>query len=199
MASQIQIIEKPDWVSWEDIKQCLYDAHSVNRSVGVNMVKYQWPIEKIKQSIGENGVILVALDGQRVIGTSAVGEKFGTVWYKRGRYAYMSLSCVLPEYSGQGIFKRFEKNREEIARLKGLDVFVTDTHESNKRRRQIAEVNGYRLVDYFRVGDHYNVALAKWPKGCPYSKIYCQFRYYLSWTYAHIRTFLSKGYHTIHK
>ena len=89
----IQIIEKPDWVSWDDIKQCLFEAHSVNRAKGINMDHYQWPTEKIKESLGENGFMLVALDGDKVVGTAGIGEKFGNKWYSKGRYAYMCFAA----------------------------------------------------------------------------------------------------------
>lgn len=199
MLSQIQIIEKPDWVSWEEIKQCLGKAHSVNQKNGFNMVKCQWPIEKIRESIGKNGVMLVALDGKKVVGTAAIGEKYGTKWYTKGRYAYMSLASVLPEYNGCGIYKNLIRQREEIAKTHGYSVFLLDTHEMNKKIRNISESNGYYLVSLFRVYDHYNVMMAKWPAGCPYSKFYCQFRFYLSWVDAHLRTWLYKPYCIVKK
>ena len=75
MGNSIQVVEKPDWVSWDDIKQCLYEAHSVNRSKGINMAHYQWPAEKIKESLGENGFMLVALDGNKLVGTAGIGKE----------------------------------------------------------------------------------------------------------------------------
>ena len=61
MESNIQIVEKPDWVTWDDIKQCLFEAHAENRAKGINMAHYQWPVEKIKESLGERGIILVSI------------------------------------------------------------------------------------------------------------------------------------------
>lgn len=186
MASQIQIIEKPDWISWEDIKQCLVAAHATNRNNGVNMEKYQWPVDKIRQSIGMNGVILVALDGGKVIGSAAVGEKKDKKWYAKNGYAYMCLACVLPEYRGQGIYKKLIQLREDAAKVRGYDVLVLDTHKDNKKIQNIAKLNNYRKVGYFRTKDHYNVVMAKWQTGCPYPEIYCRFRFYLSWIRAHL-------------
>jgi hypothetical protein len=113
MNSDIKIIEKPDWVSWEDIKQCLYEAHSVNRAKGINMAHYQWPAEKIKESLGEKGFMLLALDGDKLVGTAGIGEKIGKNWYANGRYAYECFASVLPEYAGKGIYKMLEIRREE--------------------------------------------------------------------------------------
>lgn len=189
MDSNIQIMEKPDWVSWEEIKNCLMEAHSVNRAKGINMSHYQWPAEKIRDEIEPNGVMLVALDGKKIVGTSALCEKKGgKVWYAKGRYAYMGFAGVLPEYNGLGIYKKLCRKREEYAAINDYQVFVLDTHEKNLRLQNIAKSNGYRLVGYFRTSnkDHFNVVMAKWPKGCPYSVYYCRARYFLSVVYAHL-------------
>lgn len=182
MDSDIKIIEKPDWVSWEDIKQCLYEAHSVNRAKGINMTHYQWPAEKIKASLGENGFMLVALDGSKVVGTAGIGEKFGNRWYVNGRYAYECYASVLPEYAGKGIYKMLEIKREERAKEEGYNVLLADTHSKNKHRIEIALKNGFRLVQFFRAGskDHFSVVIAKWLNGCPFSRRYCFYRYHKS-------------------
>ena len=192
MNPEIKVIEKPDWVSWDEIKQCLVDAHSVNRAKGINMAHYQWPVEKIREYIGPNGVILVALDGSKVVGTAAISEKEGKAWYAKGRYAYMCFASVLPQYCGQGIYGRLAQLREKIAKEQGYRVWVLDTHEKNKSLQRIVKANGYRTVHYFRANsnDHYNVFMAKWPNGCPYSKFYCNWRLCRSWVRAHIATLL---------
>lgn len=184
----IEIVEKPDWVTWDEIKQCLILSHSANLTRGFDMVKYKWSIEKIQESIGENSVVLVALDGRKVVGTAAVGVKYRTSWYINGYYAYMSLAGVLPEYSGHGLYKRLIHCREEIAKSSGCSVFLLDTHEKNRKIRNIAQANGYRLIGFFRVNKHHNVLMAKWPAGCPYSVFYCRFRLCLSWIRAHLST-----------
>lgn len=179
MSSGINIIEKPDWVSWDDIKQCLKDSHSVNRAKGINMTHYQWPAIKIKESLGENGFMLVALDGKKLVGTAGVGEKSGKSWYANGRYGYMCFAGVLPEYSGCGIYRALVNRREEIAKSRNYQILVFDTHCKNKKVQKIALKNGYRYVRFFQAQsrDHYSVVMAKWLNGCPYTKFYCCYRY----------------------
>lgn len=186
MAPEIKIIEKPNWVSWDDIRQCLIDAHSVNRAMGINMTHYQWPANRIRESLGKNGFMLVALDGRKLVGTAGIGEKYGRNWYVRGRcYAYMCFAGVLPQYSGKGIFKMLEIKREELAKQYGYDILVGDTHANNKHRLDMALNNGFRLVRYFRAtnGDHYHysVVYVKWLSGCPYSDKQINRYYRLSW------------------
>ena len=182
MDKEIEIIEKPDWVSWENVKQCLFESHSANRAKGINMANYQWPVEKIKDSVGDNGVMLVALDGEKVVGTAAIIEKKGHWWYASGKYAYMGYAGVLPAYTGYGLYRKLTEKREEIARVRGYEVMVFDTHRNDKKIQSIAKKNGFRYVRFFRAVslDHYNVVLAKWLNGCPYSKTFCNIKYFVS-------------------
>jgi len=182
MSEGIQIIEKPDWVSWDDIKRCLNDAHAINRAKGINMTHYQWPADKIRDSLGENGVMLVALDGGKVVATAAIAEKKGKVWYTTDSYAYLCFVGVHPSYSGKGLYHSLTKKIEEIARLKGLKVLVFDTHKNNKIMQNASKKNGYRFVRFFQASsrDHYSVVMAKWMDGCPYSRVYCWWNYYCS-------------------
>lgn len=180
--SSIQIVEKPDWVSWEDIKRCLYEAHAVNREKGINMTHYQWSAGKIKGSLGVKGVMLVALNGKLIVGTAAIGDRVGSRWYNKGRYAYFCFDGVIKDYNGKGIFSQLDSKREEVAREKGYNVLVFDTHAQNTHRQKIALKNGYRYVRYFQANskDHYCVVMAKWINGCPYSSLYCWAKYHVS-------------------
>lgn len=197
MTQQIQIIEKPDWVSWEDIKQCLVDAHSVNRAKGINMPTDKLPTDKIREVVENKGVMLVALDGKKIVGTAAIIEKQSASWYVKGTYAYFGFASVIPKYSGQGLYKKLYQLREEIAQSKGYSVFVLNTHERNKSILHFAKKNGYRLVSCFREKreGHYNVVMAKWSMGCPYSDIHCRGHFY----YAYLRARLSALLHNKQK
>ena len=160
----IIIQEKPDWVSWDDIKQCLYEAHAPNREKGINMTHYLWPAEKIKESLGEHGVMLVALDGKKLVGTAAIAEKNGNSWYANEKYAYLCYASVLLAYKGHGIYRSLTDRREIYARKRGYNILLFDTHYHNFRVQDIAKKNGYVLVRFFRPksGDHYSVVMAKW-------------------------------------
>ena len=182
MENHINVIEKPEWVTWDDIKQCLTKAHAENRSKGINMSHYQWPVDRIKDSLGEKGVVLVALDGKNLVGTAAIGDKSGNNWYNSGSYAYICFDAVVPDYFGKGIFKLLDGKREQLAKNRGYNTLVFDTHIKNIHRKKIALKNGYRLVRFFRASskDHYSVVMAKWLDGCPYSSFYCWVKYQMS-------------------
>ena len=182
MNNNIQIVEKPDWISWDDIKKCLFDAHIINREKGINMANYQWPAEKIKESIGDNGVMFVALDGDKLVGTAALVEKKSYHWYSKGKCGYLCFACVIPSYNGLGIYHSLLKKREEIAKTQDFDVLYYDTHCKNEKIISYGEKNGYRKVRFFltKSKDHHSIVMAKWLKDCPYSKLYCWWKYSIS-------------------
>ena len=177
MNTNIQIIEKPDWVSWEDIHEVLVRAHAENRARGINMRKPSLPGNEIKNEIGNDGVMLVALDEEKVVGVAAILVKQSNAWYNNGRYGYLCFAAVLPEYKSMGIYKQLCKKREIIARGKGLDKLYLDTHHNNSHVIEINKANGFKCVDIRVLKDHWNVVLFKWLDGCPYSDFRCKYEF----------------------
>lgn len=175
MPNTIHIVEKPEWVSWDEIKQCLMESHDGNRDKGLTMGHVLWPAEKIKDFVGKNGVMFVALDGQKVVGTAAIIERYGHSWYASGRYAFLGFAGVLPEYKGRGIYRELLIKREDYAKKEGFRVMVLDTHEKNNRLQRIAKTNGFKYVSYFLVSnrDHFNVVMAKWLERRPFINLIC--------------------------
>ncbi len=193
MDKQINIVTKPDWVTWDEIKKCLYDAHADNRAKGLNMTHYLWSASKIQEFIGAHGVMLVALDENKVVGTAALAEREGKAWYAKGTYAYMCFAGILPEYRGLGLYKVLIKEREKIAKSLGYQTILFDTHFENKIIHNIAKKNGYRFVRFFLANsmDHYSVVMVKWLLGSPYSKSYCRWKYLKSILKVRIKTVIS--------
>lgn len=187
---QIEIVEKPDWVSWDDIKQCLIDAHAENRSKGIHMTHYLWPVEKIQDYIeGNNGKMFVALDGDNVIGTAAYRIQNGAEWYRHGRYAYVCFGSVLPKYTGMGVLRAMNKERDKSIKDSGVSTLFFDTNLKNTRRMSIAFKEGYHLVDIEYYHDHYSVRLAKWLTD-RHSVIYIYARFMMALAKAVVRRFL---------
>lgn len=174
MDSEITIIEKPDWVSWDEIHEVLWRAHGQNRENGINMALPALPGEEIRKRIEGNGIMLVAICDGKVVGTAAIKRKTVNLWCGKGEYAYFCFASVLPEYNGKGIYKALAIRREELALSMGMDKTLFDTHENNQHQLVIAQKAGYKFVDVSVWKDHYNVVMVKWLKGCPYSDIYCK-------------------------
>lgn len=173
----IQITEKPDWVSWDNIKQCLYEAHASNRAKGIIMRKPSLPVEVIKEEIGKDGVMLVAIDDNMVVGTAALIPKSGSFWFYKGYYGYMCFASVLPDYRRKGIYKGLCAERERMAANKGMGGLYIDTHHMNKDLIGICQRNGFERVGVKRCKDHWNVVLFKWLDRCPHAPFICWTHY----------------------
>lgn len=175
-AREIIVIEKPDYISWDEIKACIWDAHSDNRSKGIIMGNPSLPAVAIKKQIEENdGKMLVVLIEGKVVGTAAFTINRFSLWCgnKNDNYAHFCFDSVLPQYNGMGIFKLLDKKREQMVLDMGLTKIILDTHEHNYKRLKIAQNNNYKFVDYKVCKDHFNIVLVKWLHGSPYSNLKC--------------------------
>ncbi len=187
----VQVVEKPDWVSWDDIQEVVWKAHETNRQRGINMRFPTLPGEEIRKHIEGDGKMFVALDGKKVIGTAAVNRKKANLWCGKGDYAYFCFASVLPEYSGQGLYKQLCEFVEKESINKGLFRVMFDTHEKNTRMSDINLKHGYKKVSYKRYDDHNNIIFVKWLEGCPYSNSRCLIEYTIVKTKAVIRNFFN--------
>ena len=190
----MQIVVKPESISWEAVRQCLMESHADNLERGIHMAHPQWPVDRLRDAVGDNGVMLVALDGDRLVGTAAFSEKTTDRWYVHGRYAYLCFAGILPEYRGKGLYQRLLKDREEMVRARHIDTLIFDTHAQNKPVQVQARRNGYCRVCYFRAvtGDHDSVVLVKWINGKSPSRIYCALRFAASYLKVKTRRIFSR-------
>lgn len=180
MENSIQIVEKPDWVTWEEIHQVLWKAHEQNRQKGMFMGLPAKSAEELQNYIEGKGKIFVALENKRVIGTLAIIAKEGSKWFNRGKYGYACLGAVLPEFSGKGVFRALDDRMESEVRHMQLPVITGDTHENNARMLKISKKEGYQFVSYKACRDHFNIVRAKWLNGCPYPSWYIKLRFHVS-------------------
>ena len=192
MEQNIKIVEKPEWVSWDEIHNVLWKAHENNRSKGIIMAFPSLSGEEIKKKIGEDGKMFIALDGKKVVGTLALIKKTGKEWYCSGEYGYLCFGAVLSEYSGKGVYRSLYQLAEPMARKMGLTILTRDTNEHNARMLKIAKQEGYYFVEYRVCKDHFNIVRAKWLNGCPYSESYIKMRFLLSKFYKKIRFRMDK-------
>ena len=185
--SNIQIIEKPNSVSWVEIHNVLWKAHAQNREKGVIMSYPSLTGDEIKRRVENNGKMFIALDGENVIVTLALIIKKGKKWYNKGTYGYLCFGAVLPDYSGKGIYRSLYKVAETTALNQELSVITRDTNEANARMLKISKQEGYHFVECKAYKDHFNIVRAKWLKGCPYPTWYIKVRFVLSKIYVKAR------------
>ena len=87
--SDIQFMEKPDWVSWEDVVACIRAADVVNRKKGFHMHIAEVSPDEMKDDL-KDGKCFVALLDNKVIGTLSYKIRFLKKWYRWGKVIYYS-------------------------------------------------------------------------------------------------------------
>lgn len=184
--ASIKIIEKPDWVSWDEIHNVLWKAHEQNRQKGIVMQLPTRSAEELQKYVGE-GKMFVAINDDKVIGTLALVIKEGKQWYNRGSYGYVCLGAVLPDYSGKGVFRLLYDQTEKEAMRLNLSVLIRSTNHKNSRMLKISKKEGYHFVAYRACPDHFNIVRAKWLNKCPYPMWYLKIRFQLSKLYLKTR------------
>ena len=190
----INYLEKPEWISWVDIHECLYKAHSVNRKKGFSMGNVGLSVEELKNKVGD-GHCFVALEGNRVVGTASLKFFKPKRWWTRKTVAYTLLDGVLPEYRGTDVFWGLDYLRNKYIRDSGVRIRQCNTAEQNKAVIKLCTRGGYKIVQYSATGkgaDYYSVIMVLWEDGCPYSDRFCNFMFKLSQII--IRTIWKPGY-----
>lgn len=177
--NEIRIMPKPDWVSWNDIHELLFAAHSKNRDKGITMYNAIMSGEELKKKVGD-GLCVVALDGEKLVGLTAVDLTPKKRWYAKGKkVAHRMLSAILPSYQGIGIREDMDEYIWDWIKNSDVDVVWGGTAENNTVVRKISHKNGFVDVDYItsKKADYYSVVFVRWLKGCPYPAWYCRFRF----------------------
>ena len=178
----IQIIPKPEWVSWEEIHEVIYAAHQVNRDRGLYYKTATMSGEQLEKRL-RGGACFVALKGKKVVGTKSVKTYLGKQWYNKGHdVAHMMLSGVLPEYQGWGIYEDLTAAANRYVKKNGIRMLQGGTSERNELVRKMAAIQHYVTVDYeTQVGvNYYSVIFVKWLDGNPFPMWYCKLRFALS-------------------
>lgn len=179
---EIKIIEKPDWVSWDDIHELLLQAHNINKKKGIVTNYSLLPGEKIKEIVGVDGKCWIAMDGNKLVGTTSVGFFIGRDWWNKGeKVAHSCFTGIRRQYQGIGLNDQLGAKMAEYVRSVGVNMIQGDTAENNHTMRKIIELKGYKTVDlYASSSPHYAVRFVKWYCECPFSDQYINRRYKIS-------------------
>ena len=180
---EIKVMEKPDWVSWDDIHELLLTAHKKNIAKGMVMNTTTMTGEEIKNYIGENGCCFIALCDGKLVGTTSMRISKGNRWYDRGKIvAKGTLSAVLKHYQGLGILEEMHDLRDKLLAKKKVQIIEGDTAEDNIIMRKVCAKNGFKEVRFFPAlhQNHFSVYFVKWLGECPFSDRYIRLRFVIS-------------------
>lgn len=176
-------MEKPDWVSWEEIHDCLVKSHVVNEKKGFHMTNQDMGAADL-QKVLQKGHCFVAIDGDKVVGTGSTIIKEGNRWWSKGKkVAYNCLDAILKDYQGTDVYFGLREVRSRFLKEVGVDIIQFNTAEKNKVVQKIALKRGAKYVMFSATGkgaDYYSVIMAKWINGCPYSDWFCKIMFNMS-------------------
>lgn len=168
----IKVMPKPDWVSYDDIHELLAAAHKKNYEKGIVLTYSQMTGAEIKELLGEEGECWVAMDGDKLVGTTSVTFFQGKNWWNKGKkVAHGCFTGILNQYQGIGILEDMNALKYEYTIAHGADMNQGDTAENNHTILKVLGKDGYKVVAYFapKNSDHYSVRIVKWLNGCPFS------------------------------
>ena len=185
---EIKYMEKPDWVSWDAIADCLRDAHSINKKRGFEMPGLDMTPEKLERKVG-NGHCLIAFDGEKVIGTTTLQyykikkNIWLRYWTKGATFLYSGLEGIRREYQGSDVYLELQKLRKKVIDESGVEIVGFNTAEHNKVVLKTAKKGGGKYVLFspsFKGAPYYSIYVLRWLHGCPYPDWYINFMFKLS-------------------
>lgn len=180
--SEIQYMEKPDWVPWKDVCDCIHKANTVNDKKGFHMRFAKIEPDEIKKEL-EDGHCFVAIKDKRVIGTASFRIRNLRKLYVWGKVIYYSLDGILPEFRGTDVYFNLTELREKYVKKTGIKIFQFHTAEKNKTVIKLNQKYGYKLVLFKPTAggtDYYSVTMVKWENGCPLPDWYLGFMFKIS-------------------
>lgn len=171
---ELRFVEKPDSISWDDIHNLLMEAHKRNFEKGIVLQYALMQGDEIKNLLGEEGRCWVAMDGNKLVGTTSVTFFIGKDWWNKGKKsAHGCFTGILKNYQGLGILDDMNVLKFEYISKSNAELVVGDTAEDNHMMRKIAGRNGYKTVAFFAPkSDHYSVKIVKWLGECPFTDKY---------------------------
>jgi len=89
--------------------------------------------------------IVVAKEGNIIVGISIVGMQNPLIWVDGRKYEIFAIG-VLPEYRNKGVGKGLLLKSEEVARNEGAENLILDTHELMEATRKFYLELGYKEI-----------------------------------------------------
>lgn len=180
--SEIQYMEKPEWVSWDSVRECLNASHQTNRKKGFEMentnITTEHLIEKMKDAR-----CVIALSDDKIVGTCFVRIEYKKKWWVRGLVAYYLGDAILPEYRGTDVYFGINDIRDRIVRESGIRIHQFNTAADNKTVIKINKLYGYKPVQFTPTAkgyNYYSITMVRWDDGCPFPDWFINFMFNLS-------------------
>ena len=185
----IRVIEKPERISYQEIRDILVAAHKKNFEQGIVMHTTELSPQELQERVGSKGKTFIAVKDGKIVGTASYRIREQHKWYVDGLVVDEILVGVLPEYSGMHIYSRLYDSIENAARKENYNLIIFSTAEKNINKQQIGIKKGFHYVNFFVAedNDHYSVIMAKWLNNCSFSRFKLRCKYCLKKMYVKFR------------
>lgn len=181
--SEIQFMEKPDWVSWDSVRECLNAAHKTNKKSGFEMRNSTISTDELLEEVKDSRCFIAMVDNT-VVGVTCFRIENKKKWWRRGPAIYHFGDGILPQYRGTDVYFNVQALKYKFVEESGVRVQYFRTSSKNKTVIKINKKYGFKLVQFQptknRMENYYQVTMVKWDDGCPFSDGFLNFMFSLS-------------------
>lgn len=181
--NEIQYMEKPEWVSWESIRNCISAAHQSNKKYGFEMLNSKLTTAEELMCRMKDCHCFVAIEDKNVVGTLSVKLQRKRKWWTKDLVAYYCYDAILPKYRGTDVYFDLLQKRKEYVKKTGVKIHQFNTAEHNKPVIRMNIKKGFKPVQFtptMKGANYYSVTMVKWDEGCPFPDWFLKFMFNLS-------------------
>ena len=92
----------------------------------------------------DESIVLVAVDGDQLVGTGLATLKTSLEYYRHDSHAYLGLMFVEPSHRGRGLIQQIIERLLSWARAEGVSDFYLDVYAENEPAVRAYEKFGFR-------------------------------------------------------
>ena len=177
---EIRIIPWTGQIPFSEISEMIRRAHANRKEITYNTTNITE--DDVQKRIRNGGVVYVAAEGQKVVGTMTICRQNSTGYYVTGNAAGIHYVAVDPEYAGHGIATRLLHECIQWAEDNNIQTILWNTAENNTAALSFCEKNGFKKVECLKYKsiEHFTVRLAYWMDKQPVSDMMRVMRYNIS-------------------
>ena len=187
----IKILEKPDWITWDDIAECIHEGQATNNKKGFDMqfghLKGDELEKDIKGKSGEGYTFVALNEHNKVVGTQSMTVTYLNKWWHKGKSSLRCNSATLPEYRGTDVYFGLREAIENKEKELGINVVWGTTSEKNEIVLKLQKKYGWKYVAYIpspMKREYFSYCFVKWKDVCPYEDWVINLRFKLSRLYS---------------
>lgn len=179
---EIRVMEKPDWISWDEVQECIHNAQLTNNKKGFDMRFGHFTGEELRKRIGDGHCFVVLNQQNKVVGTVSLKVSKISYWWHKGEAGFHCYEAVDPAYRGTDVYFDMHAALMKKEKTLGLKVLWATTAEKNEVIIKASSKAKWKCVQSKASSgcDYYSVILAKWVEGCPYSDSFVNFMFRMS-------------------